>query len=346
MLFYFVAAKYRNMLEGRSNMKFRHPLSVCTLGALCAVQAMPCLADATVVTQVTVTGDLPVGGRRDTNHTFIPFQTGNIRTLYHGDLIRIDSASGESYTVLDITKDRVIEVYPATKTFVVRPLKKSLNEITAASGRGGPADEIVTDTTVETRQETDQQTIAGHITRKIHVSASSSLRQESTAGPSTDGRRNRGGMGRGGGFPGGAGGGGFPVNEQGPGGGGQGGGIGSRGVLPSFEATGDFWMSEGIASISAGVKSRKQLPVAAVIQALAVSQPLSALVRPIADRLSSAKGIPLASHLVVSKILTNQDPSTPPEPMIIDTMVTSITEGNLDEALFHAPADYNEIKHK
>ncbi len=327
-------------------MKLILPLSICTMGALCAVQSHSCLADATVVTQVTVTGDLPVGGRRDSNHTFIPFQTGNIRTLYHGDLIRIDSASGESYTVLDITKDRVTEVYPSTKSYVVRPLRKSLNEITASSGRGASADEIVADITVETKQETDQQTIVGHAARKVHISASSSLRQDIAAGPSSNGRRGRGGMGRGGGFPGGGGGSGLPVSEQIPGGGGQGGGIGSRGVLPSFEATGEFWMSDDIASVSAGVKTRKQLPVAAVIQALAVSQPLSALVRPVADRLSSAKGIPLASHLVISKILTNQDPSTPPEPMVIDTMVTSITEGSLEEVLFHAPADYNEIKHK
>jgi len=121
---------------------------------------------------------------------------------------------------------------------------------------------------------------------------------------------------------------------------------GSRGVLPTYEVAGDIWMSTAMPALFDGVKNKKLTLVPYIYQSIAVSPSIAPLVRPIADKLSSIKGLPLRTHIVISRVLTNQDPPTPPDPLLIDTEVTAITEGPLPESLFQVPEGYTEIKFK
>jgi hypothetical protein len=141
----------------------------------------------------------------------------------------------------------------------------------------------------------------------------------------------RGGYGRsGGGSPGGTGG---PPQSS-----------GRRVSLPTYQVDGEYWMSGDIAALTKGVKNKKELLTPSYLETLAIAPAISTLVRPITEKMSNVKGYPLMSRVSISRILTNQDNGTPPEPVVITTEVKSITESSLDESLFKAPAGYIEIK--
>ncbi len=50
------------------------------------------------------------------------------------------------------------------------------------------------------------------------------------------------------------------------------------------------------------------------------------------------------SRVSISRVLTNADTGTAPDPVIVTTEVTSITESTLDASLFRVPDGYTELK--
>lgn len=310
-------------------------LRACLTAALCAQLQSVSRADITVVSNVTVTGQF-IPTQREGSSTLIPYPQGDVTVYYHGDLERLEA--GGTVTLFDTAKDRVTIINSTNKSYIVLPLKKTLAELNP------PADPALASkvesnisviTNVSIAQQTDKKTIANREALKTTMLASADLMQESQSSGTVRGfgrGGGRGGYGRGGGSTGG--GGQTPSPNT----------TGRRAPLPTYQVEGEYWMTGEIPGLEAGVKNKKELLTPSYLTTLAIAPTISTLVRPVTEKMAAVKGYPVMSRISISRVLTNQDSGTPPDPVVITTEVKSITEGALSESLFKVPDGYIEVK--
>ena len=309
-------------------------------------------ADVKVVSEVSVTGPAQQAqdGGADQSSPQI------ITTYYKGSNARAETASG-SVTIYDSAVDKEYVLEPARKTYYVLDVKQF------GQPSGGDSGRLSLDTSVDVTQsdkdEADStRTVAGLSARGYRVTGSAKVSPKRSNNFSLGGIFGGGGVfGGGGGFPGG-GGGGFPGGGRHRRGGYPGGGGGGRqagaagGSLPSYQVTGEFWLSDAVKL--PGDKKANVLPA---IQPLLLSA--DPLLKPLADRLTKLKDIPLYAHLTVTRTApaprggqgdsyggdTDQGASgRAAERITTATLkVMSATTVTLNDALFKVPNDYQQV---
>ena len=301
-------------------------------------------ADVKIVSEVSVTG--PAQQAQDGGADQSSPQV--ITTYYKGGNARAETAAGQA-TIYDGAVEKEYVLDPARKTYYVLDVKQFEHPPGGDSGRLSLDTRV--DVTQSDKDEADStKTVAGLSARGYRVTGSAKFSPKRSNNFNLGGIFGGGGVfGGGGGFPGGGG-----HHRRGgyPGGGGGGRQAGATGrSLPSYQVTGEFWLSDAVK-----LPGDKKASVLPAIQPLLLSA--GPMLKPLADKLTKLKDIPLYAHLAVTRTAprgssgdgpyggdTNQGASGRAAEWTTDTTlrVTSARTLTLDDALFKVPNDYQQV---
>jgi hypothetical protein len=278
-------------------------------------------ADVKIVTEIKITGYVESSGGLSESFPWTPDdgsleasnRTHTVTAYYKDKMARTETDSGQ-VTLYDAAAKKIYRINPTLKTYTVTPLNAALKPPppqNTSMPEGANVDTAVDlDATRETRAVVGQQVrkymIDGYIRTVIER-------------PENFGSTGHGGIKTG-----------FPANPDGgntdstpPGAG--------KAPLPTSQVGGEYWLAD--TSILPAAAKNLILPL------LRSTFPLAQLLKPLNDKLTKLKMIPLYSQVTIR--VPGNNPSASGE--VITAEVKSITAGPLDDGLFKVPDDYRKV---
>jgi hypothetical protein len=300
----------------------------CQSGLILTLGCSLAGADATIVSSVRTVR--PVDPAQNQVGETRPDETQTYTAYYKNDRVRVEKGDG-TVTLYDFKSNQVYLLTPADKTYALLSLNDFLKrepfpgmQESTARAAGLKTDVKLTlnkDEVVEPKTYVGRQAQVFDLAGSLTVGPNTSSEGRSSGFPGGFGRR--GGR-RGGGFPGGGGG-----NSGWDGG-------GRRASQPARTAQieGEVWLASP--DILSAKTKISWLPM------LRTSVPSGALAKPLMDKISGAKGFPVASKVTFNGP-NSQTGSGGSGPITIYSEIKTISEGSLDDGLFKIPADYQRI---
>jgi hypothetical protein len=274
-----------------------------------------------------------LGGPQDAQGDNSASTRHTLTIVYKDHMARTETDDGE-VALYDGAAKKLYRFNPEQKTYCMLSLDAAVKQENSLPGPMPSGMRLDSEANVDATGLT--KVVAGQATRKYTLDGYFRIIRDSNG-------MGGGGLGRGGGRRGGRGGGGFPGGGGGgfPGGnGGGGGGDGSSGPppggmgggrMPTTQVDGEYWLAD-VTLLPAGGRTL-------LLPLLEPTAPAGPMLKPLYDRFSKLKMIPLASRIT----LRTPAPNSSDEPFVINTEIKSITEFTAEDALFKVPDGYQKI---